>query len=81
MQDTSCEDGYTGPGFPRCQFNIDFGGGMMQTMCAVICQDNAGGPLLCPDGATQCNGTCPGMLRCIYDVKNAQMDVVGKACL
>ena len=83
IQDPSCEDGYTGPGSPACAFSIDFMGGEQDVpFCAVFCDDAAGGPILCPDGPTQCNGTCPGSLQCTRNVTpmNMPMQVLGKAC-
>lgn len=83
VQDPSCEDGYTGPGFAACIFKIDFPGGEQDVPhCAVVCDDPAGGPMICPGGAQQCNGMCPGTLQCTANLTNMQtMMVVGKACL
>lgn len=81
VQDTSCEVGYTGPGHPACIFNVTpSGGGTPVPHCAVVCEDQPGGPMLCPD-APDCNGMCPGTLRCTANLTNQQMQVVGKACL
>jgi hypothetical protein len=81
--DMSCEDGYTGPGAPLCLFSVDFmDGNPPVNMCAVACEDASGGPLLCPDGASQCNGMCPGTLQCTRNITPQGMptNVLGKAC-
>lgn len=81
--DTSCEDGYSGPGSPLCLFKVDFMDGQpARFMCAVACDDAPGGPLLCPDGASQCNGMCPGTLQCTRNItaENMPNNVLGKAC-
>lgn len=82
VQDRSCEVGYTGPGFPACIFNVTpSGGGAAVPHCAIICDDPAGNPILCPGGAAQCNMMCPAPLTCSANLTTPQMMVVGKACL
>jgi hypothetical protein len=79
-QDMSCEEDYTGPGFARCLFNVDFGGGVSRIMCGIACDDPPGGPMICPFGMTQCNGTCPQPLMCTANLTSTNGQVIGRAC-
>ena len=79
--DMSCATGYTGPGFAACYLSVrPEGGGTPQQYCLVICDDTPGPPEVCPNGPTQCNGTCPTPLMCVANLTSMSGTVVAKAC-
>ncbi|HVV87986.1 MAG TPA: hypothetical protein VHE35_33325 [Kofleriaceae bacterium] len=81
-QDTSCGNGYTGPGFPACILKVDFmDGNPAVPHCGIVCEDEPGNPVICPGGAAQCNGTCPGTLQCNGGLMTMAGMLQGKACI
>ena len=80
MQDPSCEDGYTGPGFPACLMSVTpSGGGPPRQFCLIICEDLPGTPNICEPG--ECTRTCPTPLMCNADITSTTtMMVLARSC-
>lgn len=74
--DPVCDLNYTGPGYGACILAPD---GVTGLRCAVVCQDPAGPPEICPPGTT-CNGTCLGTLQCTGEIVDQNQTVVGYSC-
>jgi hypothetical protein len=74
--DPSCNIGYTGPGWGACILTPM---GAPGRVCAIVCQDLAGPPEICPPGE-DCIGSCPAPLQCQSSITDGAGAQVGSSC-
>lgn len=79
FQDPSCQDGYTGVGFPMCVLGVrPTPGADPMNYCQIVCEDLPGAPDICLPG--ECTRACPTPLVCTADLKNQQGTTLARAC-